>query len=370
MKLLITGDFVVNQTYNPSQINKELIELFGQSDYNIVNLEAPVTKSTSKILKTGPHLKSDRGSTEKVLKVLNINMCTLANNHILDYGEQGVLDTLNFCHKNGIETVGAGRNKEESSKIYFLDTSEYRIGIINIAENEWASATTTTAGANGMDIIDDVKSIQNAKQHCDFLLVIVHGGHEYYNLPSPRMQKQYRFYIDNGADLVVGHHPHCISGMETYKEREIYYSLGNFLFTKPSPYKDWYKGMVLQVEITSEKRIVTNPIFINQAQKSYDLSMVDNNSNPIPLKRFSELTNTISQDLHSAWNTYITVKENHYKLHWSANVFFRNKYVRAMLNKLGIYLSSKQGLAILLNLMRCESHADLSKETLYKYLKP
>lgn len=78
MKILITGDFVINQSYNPSMIRKDVLELFAQSDYNIVNLEAPVTDSTTKILKTGPHLKSDRESTEKVLRALNINMCTLA----------------------------------------------------------------------------------------------------------------------------------------------------------------------------------------------------------------------------------------------------------------------------------------------------
>src|SRR5690606_34911013 len=124
-----------------------------------------------------------------------------------------------------------------------------KIAIINIAENEWASATDTSAGANGMDLIDDVKSIQEAKSQSDFVLVIVHGGHEYYNLPSLRMQKQYRFYIDNGADLVVGHHSHCISGMETYKNKKIYYSLGNFLFTKPSVFKGWYNGLILEVII-------------------------------------------------------------------------------------------------------------------------
>ena len=58
--------------------------------------------------------------------------------------------------------------------------------------------------------------------------MIVHGGHECYNLPSPRMQKQYLFYADQGADIVVGHHTHCISGYEVYKGVPIYYSLGNF----------------------------------------------------------------------------------------------------------------------------------------------
>jgi poly-gamma-glutamate capsule biosynthesis protein CapA/YwtB (metallophosphatase superfamily) len=76
-----------------------------------------------------------------------------------------------------------------------------------------------------MDIIDNANQIKEAKATHDKVIVIVHGGHEYYNLPSPRMQKQYRFYADQGADFVVGHHTHCISGYEVYNGVPIYYSL-------------------------------------------------------------------------------------------------------------------------------------------------
>lgn len=96
MKILFTGDLVINKPYPDSHIDKEIKNLFSNSDYNIVNLEAPVTESTSKILKTGPHLKSDKKSTIDILKNLNINLCTLANNHVLDYGEQGVLTPDNI----------------------------------------------------------------------------------------------------------------------------------------------------------------------------------------------------------------------------------------------------------------------------------
>src|SRR5690606_17937937 len=274
MKILITGDIVISKPYSFSQISDEIRDVFSQSDYNIVNLEAPVTESTSKILKTGPHLKSEKESTLEVLKALNINLCTLANNHVLDYDEQGVLDTINFCKEHNIQTVGAGKNKEEASRTLYLETKAGKIGIINIAENEWSSATDTSAGANGMDLIDDVKQIQEAKKKSDFVFVIVHGGHEYYNLPSPRMQKQYRFYIDNGADIVVGHHTHCISGMETYKGKQIYYSLGNFLFTKTSIYDDWYKGIVLKIEVSKNKGIKVIPVFVEQSKSDFNLSLL------------------------------------------------------------------------------------------------
>lgn len=371
MKFLITGDFVINQPYNTPQISEEVKELFAQSDYNIVNLEAPVTNSESKIIKTGPHLKSDKKSTIEVLKDLNIDLCTLANNHVLDYDEQGVLDTLNFCQEHNIQTVGAGKNKEEAAKVFYLDSDVGKVAIINIAENEWASATDTTAGANGMDLIDDIKTIQEAKSQSDFVFVIVHGGHEYYNLPSPRMQKQYRFYVDNGADIVVGHHTHCISGMEIYKDKPIYYSLGNFLFTKSSRYDDWYRGIVLEVEVSKTKNIVTREVFVEQSKNDFKLSLIKGEELEEIQERFEVFSNNIvdSEKLVTKWTNYILDKSNLYDNYWSPLSFIKNKWIQKIATRLQIKGDNKKGKALALNLMRCEAHYDMSKEVLVKILK-
>lgn len=258
---------------------------------------------------------------------MNINLCTLANNHVLDYDEQGVLDTINFCKEHNIQTVGAGKNKEEAAKVFYKDSPKGKIAFINIAENEWASATETTAGANGMDLIDDVKQIQEAKKKSDFVFVIVHGGHEYYNLPSPRMQKQYRFYIDNGADLVVGHHTHCISGMETYEDKPIYYSLGNFLFTKSKAKKsdDWYKGIILEVEISETKNIITREIFVEQSKDDFQLSLIKGEELEEIQERFEVFSNNIvdSEKLVTKWTNYILDKSNLYDNYWSPLSFLK-----------------------------------------------
>src|SRR5690554_5548350 len=272
--ILIAGDLVIDQAYETSNINSNVVDLFNNSDLNIVNLEAPVTASNSKIIKTGPHLKSNEKSTLEVLKVLRIDAVTLANNHLLDYDEKGVKDTLEFCENNKIHTIGAGMNLNEASKTKYFDTKEGKIALVNFAENEWSSATEETAGANPMDIIDNTNQIKEAKKNADFVFVIVHGGHEYYNLPSPRMQKQYRFYVDNGADLVIGHHTHCISGNEIYKGVPIYYSLGNFLFTLPSRHEDWYKGIILEIRISKEGKIDIGQIYVKQSKNNFRLSLI------------------------------------------------------------------------------------------------
>lgn len=371
MKIIITGDLVINQPYDVDNIDTHIIDLFKQSDFNIVNLEAPVTRSQSKIIKTGPHLKADKESTLSVLKALDVDVVTLANNHVLDYDEQGVLDTIEFCKENSIITIGAGKNKEEASKSFYLDTPEGKIAIINIAENEWASATAITAGANGMDIIDDVKQIQEAQSKSDFVFVIVHGGHEYYNLPSPRMQKQYRFYIDNGADMVIGHHTHCISGSEVYKGKPIYYSLGNFLFTKPNKHEDWYKGMILQIEILDDKSIISKPIFVEQSKVDFGLSLIKDKSCDEIQSRFNSYTSIILDEaqLKLNWEKYVIKKSNIYDNYWSPLSFVKNKWIKKIKNRLQLKGDNKVGKALLLNLMRCETHYDMSKEVLNLKIK-
>lgn len=363
MKVLISGDFVVNRPYSQDAIDKEITKIFKNSDFNIVNLEAPVTKSNFRILKTGPHLKADERSTKEVLKSLKIDLVTLANNHVLDYDVQGVLDTLNFCKDNGIATVGVGRNKEEAAQNFYLDSEVGRIAIINIAENEWASATESSAGANGMDLIKDVLKIQEAQEECEFVFVIVHGGHEYYNLPSPRMQKQYRFYVDNGADLVVGHHTHCISGMEMYKNKPIYYSLGNFLFSKHSNYEDWYKGIVLEVEICKDRKLIANPLFVQQTKRNFHLSIIGGDHLSEITNRFNTYSAIIQDEkgMLENWESFINKCSSIYENYYSPLNFVSNRYVRALLSRLGWNGSNKKENALYLNLLRCEAHADLSK---------
>ncbi len=370
MRILLTGDLVIDQPYSLSQISDEVISLFSKSDYNIVNLEAPVTDNHTKIVKTGPHLKSHKESTSEVLAALNVKLCTLANNHILDYDEKGVVDTVSFCRNIDVNTVGAGANRVEASKIFYIHFEDKKIAIINIAENEWSSSGEITAGANGMDLIEDTKKIYEAKKRSDFVFIIVHGGHEYYNLPSPRMQKQYRFYIDNGADLVVGHHTHCISGMETYKEKSIYYGLGNFLFTKPSQYNDWYSGIILDVEITNQT-IVSRPLFVNQGRNNYMLSLLESESCMELEERFRKYSSVISDPykLRESWIKYIDEKTKSYDNYWSPLSFIRNKYIKFALSKAGFNGSNNEGKSRLLNLMRCEAHADLSKEIIIKTLR-
>lgn len=373
MKILITGDlFVSDQFYNDNIIDKSVQDLFSKADYRIVNLEAPITddRSEKKIIKTGPHLRMSEQTAISVLNQLNIDGVTLANNHILDYGNKGLLDTFDTLKSKEIAYVGAGTNLKDAARYITLNKEGMKIAIINFCENEWSIAEENSPGANPMDVIDNTNQIREAKASHDKVIVIVHGGHEYYNLPSPRMQKQYRFYADQGADIVVGHHTHCISGNEVYKGVPIYYSLGNFLFTSKSTIEDWYTGLVLEVNI--EKGNLTSKLHpVEQQKETFELSLLIGKKREDIIKRISKYNAIIEDEekLKNEWDNYVDTKYDVYLNYWSPFSFISNRYVRGVLNRLGIKGLNKKGIALALNLMRCEAHVDMSKEVNKKYLK-
>lgn len=371
MKINITGDVGVLQSYDSKLIDNNIIQLFKNSDLNIVNLEAPVTISQTKILKTGPHIKADKESTKKVLEALNVDVVTLANNHILDYGEQGVEDTLKFCEENNIQSVGAGRNLNHAARTLYLNTKEGKIAIVNFAENEWASATEGVAGANPMDIVENVRQIKKAKAKAKFVFVIVHGGHEYYNLPSPRMQKQYRFYAEEGADIIIGHHTHCIIGNEKHNGVPIFYSLGNFLFTKPSDFETWYTGLVIEIEV-KEGELFINQHPIRLSKEDHQLKLLKGSEKEVVSKEIEERNKIITNpsQLKDRWDTYVDKKYRTYLNSWSPSRFLSNRYLRGVFNRLiAQRFLNKKGMALSVNLLRCEAHKDLSEAILLKFLK-
>jgi poly-gamma-glutamate synthesis protein (capsule biosynthesis protein) len=375
MNILISGDlFVSDDLKNQSLVSPELIKLFNSVDYRIVNLETPLTGNNpnNKIIKTGIHLRSSPDTIIPVLNELKIDLVTLANNHIMDYGKIGLIDTINACEKNKIDFVGAGRNKTEAQKTFFLNNGDTYFAIINIAENEWASAKGNLPGANPMDIIDNVQQIRAAKKKAARVIVIIHGGHEFYNLPSPRMVKQYRFYAESGADVIIGHHTHCISGFEVYNGVPIFYGLGNFLLTLPSKFDQWYMGLILQLNIFKGNQLKWKLIPIRQNKQTFRIEqlMFKESYNVVKeVEKYSKIINCASL-LKDCWDSFLRKNSDRYLYSFSILNIIRNKYIKTFIRlfKLKNHFLHKESLMRILNLIRCEAHCDVTKGTIEKYL--
>lgn len=237
MKLLICGDYYPNGRIanlidigKGSTIFEEVKPYIQEADFSILNLEYPVVQNSEKpIVKCGPNLKGDEASVDLISQI-GFNVVTLANNHIYDYGSKAMFNTEKICHKYKIKTVGIGKNIEDSSHPLILEKGGKKVAIINCCEHEFSVATDEQAGANPLNPVKQFYTIQEVRKNVDYIVVIVHGGTEHYQLPSPRMKETYRFFIDAGADVVVNHHQHCYSGHELYNGKPIIYGLGNYCF--------------------------------------------------------------------------------------------------------------------------------------------
>lgn len=257
MNVLITGDFCpqarVKELFEEgkyAEVLGDAREVVEKADFSIVNLECPVTQGSEKpIDKKGPNLQCSEKGVEAI-RWAGFDCVTLANNHLFDFGEKGVINTLDACKKHGLQTVGGDMNIEEASRTLYKQICGKTLAVINCCEHEFSIATTTTAGAYPLNPVQQYYAIKEARTKADYVLVIVHGGHEHWQLPSTRMQQTYRFLIDTGADAVVNHHQHCFSGYEIYNEKPIFYGLGNFCFDHPHINSGiWTEGYMLQLQL-------------------------------------------------------------------------------------------------------------------------
>lgn len=253
MNILIGADLVPTKSNfehfksgNVEEIfDEKILNVLKEADYRIFNLEVPLTDFEDPISKNGPNLIAPT-STIKGIKKLNPTLLTLANNHILDHGHSGLKSTVDLLKENNIDYIGAGNNVFEAAVPYIIENNSKKVGIYNCAEHEFTIATDCTSGANPFDPLESLDHISELKKKCDFVIVLYHGGREYYRYPSPKLQKVCRKICDKGADLVICQHSHCVGCKEEYKESTIVYGQGNFCFDAHSD-EFWDTAMLINV---------------------------------------------------------------------------------------------------------------------------
>ncbi len=258
MKLLFTGDISFRGqeflTYEKSRtILSEVQPYLDAVDFRIPNLECPLAnvKKYHPIKKSGPNLIYEP-SNVCFLKAVNADAVTLANNHIGDYGEGAVIDTLTLLDDNNILHSGAGSNIYDAYKAFRLSKDGVKVSVISVCENEFGMATETTYGSSGYNQRMILKQIKEEKNVSDYVVVVFHGGNEFNPLPSPDTVDRYRLVCDMGADAVIGGHTHCPQGYEIYQGKPIVYSMGNFIFKSSTPrdeFDSWHYGYMSLLNI-------------------------------------------------------------------------------------------------------------------------
>jgi len=202
-------------------------------DCNIVvgNLESPLVTDAEPI--PGKCTLHGDPRWAEVLRAAGIILVSLANNHMMDFGEAGLFSTMRALDSAGINYVGAGKNSDEACASLLFSAEGRNIAFLartSVIVTSPSYAEAETPGVAFLDIEETKEKIGICKSRADIVVLLIHWGLEEYSYPSPRQLSIARELISAGADIIIGHHPHVLQGLENIDGRLVAYSLGNFLF--------------------------------------------------------------------------------------------------------------------------------------------
>jgi len=181
-----------------------------------------------------------------LLKDHNVGLVSIGNNHITDFGSTGVSETTDYLESAGISYAGHPYDNKKISSNITINEQVFAFTSFNYADKRTSEIT-----------VEEIINLKNQTPTPDWIIILTHWGNEYQEESSSTQRQQARSFIDAGADLIIGSHPHVIQESETYNEGLIYYSLGNFIF-------DQYFsaavscGLVLQVEFNTNGTLQTS----------------------------------------------------------------------------------------------------------------
>lgn len=350
MKIMILGDLCPTDITAPyfekedmDALFSDAAVLFKKADYTFANLECAITDSEHRIEKFGPNLKAPV-QTASVLKKAGISLVGLSNNHIFDFGTEGYNDTVKALTDAGIEYTGFGKNYQDSRKNHVFEKDGKKLCIITVCEHEYSYALEDRMGSRPFDCYDTLADVRAAKAECDRVVVIYHGGKEHCRYPSPRMVKLCRALADNGADVIVGQHSHCICCYENYNGSHILYGQGNFHFVKE--YKDlpgWSSALAMcyDADRNSVEFIPTN-----QTDTGIELSKGDTRNDI--LSTFDKLCASMKDgSWYNGWKQFCEEKKDYYN----------GKLAKAFAPG-----ASEKDYKVIGHLLDCEAHHDVISE--------
>lgn len=219
---------------------EKVSHLLKQGDIVFGNLESPLTSSTKGLSKKGKIVLKGTPESVTALTSAGFNLMSLSNNHIMDYYEKGLFDTMELLDQNSIVHAGGGRNIDEARKMAVIEKNGIKVGLLaytDMAEIVFAGDPylSFAAGPEKSGVVprkyETIKEdIRKNRDQVDLLVVSLHWGiEESFRISGDQVEFAHDL-IDDGADIILGHHPHQFQGIELYKGKPILYSLGNFMF--------------------------------------------------------------------------------------------------------------------------------------------
>jgi poly-gamma-glutamate capsule biosynthesis protein CapA/YwtB (metallophosphatase superfamily) len=227
-------------------------DLLARADVAMVNLESPITTRGKRVPKPY-NFRTDPRFLGALIRA-GVDVVNIANNHIYDYGAQGLFDTILYLDSLGLKHVGAGRNRAEAHAPVILTVRGVRIGFLGYYGGGEAPAATRELPGVARRVIPEVAEDIRWLRTVDtvqYIVVNLHWGDELAQFPDDEQRRFAHDVIDAGADAVIGHHPHVLQGVERYHNGVIAYSLGNFLFGGNS--RDSYTTALFEIRLSPGK---------------------------------------------------------------------------------------------------------------------
>ncbi len=333
---MLTGDLMPGGEFDTlaaggiTSINwpfEDIEHFFIDSDLVLSNFECPIRE--------GNDLRKDKSSILgcsnfilPYLKKWKFHVLNLANNHIHDYGLQGITSTLTNLEQNGLIPLGIVSNERNLNNCVRKKIKNITIGFAAFTSDEpWVKSrlydgTFNLVFYSRTNVSDAIDSL---RKECDFVIVVMHWGFENHEYPSPQQLDLARFCIDEGADVVVGHHAHVIQGYHIYKNKPIFFSLGHLFFSnfyyKSSDLSNWQEknrlGLMVQLELKKNGEIDFKPVPIFQ-NNNYKIQLIKNHEEEKLLEKIESLSKKMEmpeKEYRQFWKRY------HYNL-------IKNKLIR------------------------------------------
>jgi poly-gamma-glutamate capsule biosynthesis protein CapA/YwtB (metallophosphatase superfamily) len=212
-------------------------DVFRAADFTMVNLETAVTDRGTPEPKT--YLFRAPASAYDALHAAGIDLISLANNHTLDYGQVGLLDTLDHAAAAGLPYVGAGRDAEEAYRPHLTTVGGTRLGVLGFSQvhelaDSWAATDDRPGIAMAFDTDRAAAAVRTAREQADLVVVYMHWGQEGNVCPIPEMRTFAELMADSGADIVLGTHAHVLMGDGWLDDTYVHWGLGNFVWYSTS----------------------------------------------------------------------------------------------------------------------------------------
>ena len=236
--LVAVGDLLLGGSAEES-VNKhgfdypfrDISAILQAADIAVANLEAPLTRQPDPVEDKQFTFKVDPESAAAMQRA-GLTVLTLANNHIGDFGPEGVTDTIAALRPHGLRYTGAGKDLNQARRPTAIATKDGSVGFLaysnTFPKSFYAKSDRPGTAPGYAEFVG--KDVQKLKEFVDYVVVSFHWGAELMTEPKDYQQSLARLAIDSGAQVVIGHHPHVLQGVEFYNGGVIYYSLGNFAF--------------------------------------------------------------------------------------------------------------------------------------------